>query len=154
MEKISRRELIVGGAATAALTVIPALPALAEPLIPHRNIYVRHTTVNPWGGTVSGYTLERLRAFNIPFGQTVKSIIMYHMFEFNDHLTRNNIRMMIKAKLAEHQAARQIYDYRVVCDEGNNYPSLVDGGGLAVSLYTKSVQTPIFWQIDAGVKGQ
>lgn len=59
------------------------------------------------------------------------------LFEFNDEFTRAQFRNMIEPFLRDIHGRRGIYDYKVVCDESNNTPEIIDRNEFVGDIYIK-----------------
>jgi phage tail sheath protein FI len=78
------------------------------------------------------YLRNRLETLTKPF-----------IFEPNDKITRNEVKQVIEQEMNELVATRGVYDYLVVCDESNNFPSRIDRNELWIDIAikpTKSVE--------------
>lgn len=63
------------------------------------------------------------------------------LFEFNDQFTRAEFVGVIEPFLREIQGRRGITDFRVVCDETNNPPAVVDRNELVASVFIKPARS-------------
>lgn len=63
------------------------------------------------------------------------------MFEFNDEFTRAEFKNIIEPFLREIQGRRGITDFRVVCDETNNTPAVIDRNEFVCSLFIKPARS-------------
>jgi len=63
------------------------------------------------------------------------------MFEFNDEFTRSEFVSVIEPILREVQGRRGITDFRVVCDETNNTPAVVDRNELICTIFIKPARS-------------
>jgi len=63
------------------------------------------------------------------------------LFEINDEFSRALFRNMVEPFLREIQGRRGIYDFRVVCDETNNTPEVIDTNGFAGDIYVKPARS-------------
>jgi hypothetical protein len=73
----------------------------------------------------------------------ITSELQNFMFEINDSLTRTMIKNSVNTLLQSAKNKRALYDYKVVCDETNNPPHLIDHHGLKVDVLiqpTASIQ--------------
>ena len=73
-----------------------------------------------------------------------KDIIRYSrtiLFEFNDEFTRAEFVGVVEPYLRQVQARRGIYDYRVVCDETNNTPDVIDNNQFVASIFVKPARS-------------
>ena len=63
------------------------------------------------------------------------------MFEFNDEFTRAEFVNIVEPFLREIQGRRGITDFRVVCDETNNTPAVVDRNEFIASIFVKPARS-------------
>jgi len=63
------------------------------------------------------------------------------VFEFNDEFTRAEFVGVVEPYLRDIQARRGITDFRVVCDETNNTPTVVDNNEFIASIYIKPARS-------------
>ena len=63
------------------------------------------------------------------------------MFEFNDEFTRAEFVNIIEPVLREVQGRRGITDFRVVCDETNNTPAIVDRNEFIANIFIKPARS-------------
>lgn len=63
------------------------------------------------------------------------------MFEFNDEFTRAEFVNIVEPLLREIQGRRGITDFRVVCDETNNTPAVVDRNEFVASIFIKPARS-------------
>jgi hypothetical protein len=63
------------------------------------------------------------------------------MFEFNDEFTRAEFVNIIEPFLREIKGRRGITDFRVVCDETNNTPSIIDNNQFVASVFIKPARS-------------
>ena len=63
------------------------------------------------------------------------------MFEFNDEFTRAEFANIVEPFLREIQGRRGITDFRVVCDETNNTPEVVDRNEFVASCFIKPARS-------------
>ena len=63
------------------------------------------------------------------------------LFEFNDDFTRAEFVNVIEPFLREIQGRRGITDFRVVCDETNNPPSVIDNNSFVASVFVKPARS-------------
>lgn len=63
------------------------------------------------------------------------------MFEFNDEFTRAEFVNIVEPFLREVQGRRGITDFRVVCDETNNTPAVVDRNEFIASIFIKPARS-------------
>ena len=63
------------------------------------------------------------------------------MFEFNDEFTRAEFVNIIEPVLREVQGRRGITDFKVVCDETNNTPAIVDRNEFIANIFIKPARS-------------
>lgn len=63
------------------------------------------------------------------------------IFEFNDEFTRAEFVNIVEPFLREIQGRRGITDFRVVCDETNNTPAVVDRNEFIASIFIKPARS-------------
>jgi len=74
------------------------------------------------------------------------------IFEPNDTLTRNEIKSAIDSFLLELVGKRALYDFLVVCDEGNNTAARIDRNELYVDIAIEPVKSVEFIYIPLRIK--
>lgn len=70
------------------------------------------------------------------------------LFEFNDEFTRAQFRNLIEPFLRDIQGRRGIYDYKVVCDETNNTPEIIDRNEFVGDIYIKPARAINFIRLN------
>ena len=63
------------------------------------------------------------------------------MFEFNDEFTRAEFVNIVEPVLREVQGRRGITDFRVVCDETNNTPAVIDRNEFKADIFIKPARS-------------
>ena len=63
------------------------------------------------------------------------------LFEFNDEFTRAEFVNIVEPVLREVQGRRGITDFRVVCDETNNTPAVIDRNEFIASIFIKPARS-------------
>ena len=69
------------------------------------------------------------------------------LFELNDFETRSSFVNAVTPVLARVKARRGLYDFRVVCDESNNTPNLIDSNQFIADIYLKPAKSINFIKI-------
>lgn len=77
-------------------------------------------------------------------GQAAKSFL----FEFNDEFTRTQFRNLVEPFLRDVQGRRGIYDFKVVCDETNNTPEIIDSNRFVGDIYVKPAKSINYIQLN------
>ena len=75
-----------------------------------------------------------------------------YIFEPNDKLTRDEIKLAVDSLLLELVGQRALYDFIVVCDESNNTPSRIDRNELYVDIAIEPVKAVEFIYIPLRLK--
>ena len=70
------------------------------------------------------------------------------LFEFNDEFTRAQFINLVEPFLRLVQGRRGIYDFRVVCDETNNNPEVVDRNEFIGDIYIKPAKAINYIQLN------
>jgi hypothetical protein len=70
------------------------------------------------------------------------------LFEFNDEFTRAQFRNMVEPFLRDVQGRRGIYDFKVVADESNNTPEVIDQNRFVGDIYIKPARSINFIQLN------
>jgi len=90
-------------------------------------------------------SLDRLnvRLLLVYIQPAIASLLDDFIFEFNDVITRNQIKIIIDQYMENIKARRGVYAFQTVCDESNNTPAVIDANEMEVWLYiqpTKSAE--------------
>ena len=70
------------------------------------------------------------------------------LFEFNDEFTRAQFVSIVTPFLRDIQGRRGIYDFRVVCDETNNTPQIIDTNQFVGDIYVKPARSINYIQLN------
>jgi phage tail sheath protein FI len=70
------------------------------------------------------------------------------LFEFNDQFTRAQFVNLVEPFLRDVQGRRGITDFRVVCDESNNTPNVIDSNQFVGDIYIKPARSINFIQLN------
>ena len=63
------------------------------------------------------------------------------LFEFNDATTRANFVNIVEPYLRDVQAKRGLFDFRVICDETNNTPDVIDNNEFRADIFLKPTRS-------------
>jgi len=80
------------------------------------------------------------RLFNI-LEKSISTAAKFSLFEFNDEFTRAAFRNLVEPFLRDVQARRGIFDFKVVCDETNNTPLVIDKNEFRADIYVKPARS-------------
>ncbi len=92
-------------------------------------------------GRPSAFDRVNVRRLFIVLEKAIARASASTLFELNDEFTRAQFRNMIEPYLRDVQGRRGIYDFKVVCDETNNTPQVIDTNGFAGDIYIKPARS-------------
>lgn len=99
-------------------------------------------------GKPSAFDRINVRRLFIVLEKAIARAAQSSLFEFNDEFTRAQFRSLIEPFLAQVQGRRGIFDYRVVCDETNNTPQVIDSNQFVGDIYIKPARSINFIQLN------
>jgi phage tail sheath protein FI len=80
--------------------------------------------------------------------KSISRAARFSLFEFNDQFTRAQFIALIEPFLRDVQGRRGIIDFRVVCDETNNTPEVIDRNEFVGDIYIKPSRSINFIQLN------
>ena len=83
----------------------------------------------------SAFSRINVRTLFIVLKKNISNAAKYQLFELNDFITRSVFRNAVEAYLETVQARRGVSDFRVVCDESNNTPQIIDANEFVGDFY-------------------
>jgi phage tail sheath protein FI len=92
-----------------------------------------------------------VRRLLIELKSTIKQIADSLVFEQNTVATRNDFTSQVNPYLSSVQQRQGLYTYRVVMDETNNTPTVIDNNQLVGAIYLQPVRTAEFIVLDFNV---
>lgn len=78
-----------------------------------------------------------VRRLFITIEKAIATASKFLLFELNDEFTRASFRNAVEPYLREVQGRRGIVDFRVICDESNNTPDVVDSNRFVGTIFIK-----------------
>ena len=96
----------------------------------------------------SAFDRINVRRLFIVLEKAIAKASKYQLFEFNDAFTRSMFVSMVEPFLRDVQARRGIYDFKVICDETNNTPEVIDGNRFVADIYIKPNRSINFIQLN------
>ena len=96
----------------------------------------------------SAFDRINVRRLFIVLEKAIAKASKYLLFEFNDEFTRAQFKQLVEPYLREVQGRRGIQDFRVVCDETNNTPQVIDSNGFVGDIYIKPNRSINFIQLN------
>ena len=85
----------------------------------------------------SAFDRINVRRLFITVEKALESVAQAQLFEFNDQITRSNFINIVEPYLRDVQAKRGLYDFRVICDESNNTPEVIDNNEFRADIFLK-----------------
>lgn len=85
----------------------------------------------------SAFDAINVRRLFIILEKAIATAAQYMLFEMNDEFTRAQFVGMVEPYLREIKGSRGIFDFRVVCDETNNTPEVIDNNSFVGDIYIK-----------------
>ena len=96
----------------------------------------------------SAFDRINVRRLFIVIEKAIATASKFTLFEFNDKFTRAQFVNMVEPYLRDVQGRRGIYDFRVVCDETNNTPEVIDSNRFIGDIYVKPARSINFIQLN------
>lgn len=96
----------------------------------------------------SAFDRINVRRLFIVLEKAIARAAKYSLFEFNDAFTRAQFVALVEPYLRDVQGRRGIYDFRVVCDETNNTPEVIDRNEFVGDIYIKPARSINFIQLN------
>jgi phage tail sheath protein FI len=96
----------------------------------------------------SAFDRINVRRLFIVLEKAIATASKYTLFEFNDAFTRAQFKAMVEPFLRDVQGRRGITDFRVVCDETNNTPEVIDRNEFIGDIYIKPARSINFIQLN------
>lgn len=89
----------------------------------------------------SAFDRINVRRLFLTIERSIKTAGKNVMFEFNDEFTRAEFVNIVEPLLREIQGRRGITEFRVVCDESNNTPAVIDRNEFVASIFIKPARS-------------
>ena len=96
----------------------------------------------------SAFDRINVRKLFIVLEKAIARAAKYSLFEFNDEFTRAQFISLVEPYLRDVQGRRGIYQYRVVCDQTNNTPEVIDRNEFIGDIYIKPARSINFIQLN------
>jgi len=96
----------------------------------------------------SAFDRINVRRLFIVLEKAISIAAKYQLFEFNDAFTRSMFVSMVEPFLRDVQARRGVYDFKVICDESNNTPEVIDSNRFVADIYVKPARSINFIQLN------
>lgn len=92
-------------------------------------------------GYASAFDRINVRRLFLTVEQALENVATSQLFELNDQITRANFVNIVEPYLRDVQAKRGIYDFRVICDETNNTPDVIDNNEFRADIFLKPTKS-------------
>lgn len=99
-------------------------------------------------GKPSAFNRINVRRLFVVMERAIKGAAQNVLFEFNDEFSRAEFVGIIEPFLRDIQGRRGISDFRVVCDESNNTPDVIDANSFVASVFVKPARSVNFVQLN------
>jgi hypothetical protein len=99
-------------------------------------------------GRPSAFDRINVRRLFIVLEKAISAAARSSLFEFNDEFTRSQFVALVEPFLRDVQGRRGVYDFRVVCDETNNTPAVIDRNEFVGDIYIKPARSVNFIQLN------
>jgi phage tail sheath protein FI len=96
----------------------------------------------------SAFDRINVRRLFIILEKSIAIASKYQLFEFNDAFTRANFVAMVEPFLRDVQARRGIYAFKVICDESNNTPQVIDTNRFVADIYIQPARSINFIKLN------
>jgi hypothetical protein len=92
----------------------------------------------------SAFDRINVRRLFLHLEKVSKQLLKYYLFEPNTYSTRSRLVAALTPEFAKAKNNDGVYDYKIVCDERNNTPDVIDNNELKLSIYIQPVRTAEF----------
>lgn len=89
----------------------------------------------------SAFDRINVRRLFITIQRVISEAAKYQLFELNDEFTRSAFLNTVDPYLRDVQGRRGITEYKVVCDETNNTPQVIDSNRFVADIYVKPARS-------------
>ena len=96
----------------------------------------------------SAFDRINVRRLFIVLQKSIATAAKYQLFEFNDDFTRAQFRNMVEPFLRDVQGRRGITNFRVICDESNNTPEVIDTNRFVADIFIQPSRSINFMQLN------
>ena len=92
----------------------------------------------------SAFDRINVRRLFLTLEKTAQGLLKYFVFEPNSYTTRTRLVNALSPIFDQAKNNDGLYDYKLVCDERNNPPDVIDNNELRISIYIQPVRTAEF----------
>jgi hypothetical protein len=92
-------------------------------------------------GFSSAFDRINVRRLFLTVQRSLQAAADAQLFELNDEITRSNFVNIVEPFLRDVQAKRGVFDFRVICDESNNTPDVIDNNEFRADIFLKPARS-------------
>jgi len=92
-------------------------------------------------GFASAFDRINVRRLFLTVQRALQTAADAQLFELNDEITRSNFVNIVEPFLRDIQAKRGVFDFRVICDESNNTPDVIDNNEFRADIFLKPARS-------------
>lgn len=92
-------------------------------------------------GYASAFDRINVRRLFLTVEKALERSAQAQLFELNDQITRLSFINIVEPYLRDVQAKRGLYDFRVICDETNNTPDIIDNNEFRADIFLKPTKS-------------
>jgi hypothetical protein len=92
-------------------------------------------------GFASAFDRINVRRLFLTVQKALQAAADAQLFELNDEITRSNFVNIVEPFLRDVQAKRGVFDFRVICDESNNTPDVIDNNEFRADIFLKPARS-------------
>jgi phage tail sheath protein FI len=96
----------------------------------------------------SAFDRINVRRLFIVLEKAIATAAKFQLFEFNDAFTRAQFTALVEPFLRDVQARKGLYDFKVVCNENNNTPEVIDRQEFVADIFLKPAKSINFIQLN------
>jgi len=96
----------------------------------------------------SAFDRINVRRLFIVLEKAIATASKFQLFEFNDSFSQAQFRNLVEPFLRDVQGRRGITDFRVVCDDTNNTPAVIDRNEFVADIFIKPARAINFIQLN------
>jgi len=96
----------------------------------------------------SAFDRINVRRLFIVLEKAIATAAKFSLFELNDEFTRAQFVGLVEPYLRDVKGRRGVYDFKVVCDETNNTPQVIDSNSFVGDIYIKPARSINYIQLN------
>jgi phage tail sheath protein FI len=92
----------------------------------------------------SAFDRINVRRLFLTLEKVVQRLLKYYVFEGNTYTTRIRLVNSLLPLFNQAKNSDGLYDFRIICDERNNTPDVIDDNAMKIAIYIQPVRTAEF----------